>query len=327
MLYKSSKGDLEIATMPLRYASNALAKLKREEPTRAAEIEALEDHCAALQLGGDDDNPRAVMGDNKPPEETPVTGFDKFEARAKAADDAVIEPKWDAVKIHMDDLLTEARNWADGDGIDTQDKADAVGKLRQLLQDAANLADTARFAEKAPFDKQVAEIQDRYNAYIAPMKNKTPGSVSKAVTALGNLINGWLNKLDAEKKAREDAARKIADEAAAKALEAHKAAAISTDLDAIDEATALMDAADNAARELRSVEREKVQVQGAFRAVGLRSYWRAELIEGQGGVALKHYAQTHPERVKAFLQSLADQDVVNGARAIPGFNIIEDKRV
>jgi hypothetical protein len=309
MLYKSSKGDLEIATMPLRYANNALAKLRRDEPARAAEIEALEAHVASLELGGDEPNPRAVVGDNNPPAEAPA------------------DPKWDTVKIHMDDLLTEARNWADGAAINNQDQADSVGKLRQLLQDAANLADATRIAEKAPLDKQIAEIQDRYNAYIAPMKNKAPGSVSKAVTALGTLISGWLNKLDAEKKEREDAARKIAEDAAAKALEAHKAAATSTDLDAIDEATALLDAADDAAKALRSVEREKVQVKGEFRAIGLRSYWRAELIDGQGGVALKHYAQTHPERVKAFLQSLADEDVGNGARAIPGFNVIEDKRV
>ncbi len=309
MFYKSSKGDLEIAKMPLRYANNALAKLKREEPGRASEIEALEAHVASLELSGDDTNPRAVIGGNRPPEETPV------------------DPKWDAVKVRMDDLLTEARNWADGDEIDNQTKADAVGRLRQLLQDAATLADSARVAEKAPLDKQITEIQDRYNAYIAPMKNKVPGSVSKAITALGNLISAWLNKLDAEKKGREDEARKIANEAAAKALDAHQAAATSTDLDAIDEATALMDAADDAAKALRSVEREKVQVQGAFRAIGLRSHWRAELIDGQGGMALKHYAQTAPERVKAFLQSLADEDVSNGVRAIPGFNITDGKRV
>lgn len=44
--YASSKGPMEIASMPLRYAQNALAKLQREreDDTRDAEIEALLAH-------------------------------------------------------------------------------------------------------------------------------------------------------------------------------------------------------------------------------------------------------------------------------------------
>lgn len=131
--------------MPLRYASNALAKLRREAPERTAEIDALAAHCAKLEAD-QDENPRAVIGGNNPPEETP---------------EAVGVPKWDAVKIHMDDLLTEAANWADGVEIINQDQADTVGKLKQDLTDAANLADTARVAEKKPLDDQITEIQDR----------------------------------------------------------------------------------------------------------------------------------------------------------------------
>lgn len=315
MLYNSSKGEVEISTMPLSYAKNALNKLRRTEPERAAEIEALAAHVEGLEAAavGETLNPRAVVGGNNPPPDETVT--------------ETVTPQWETVKIQMDDLLTEARNWADGAEIANQDQADAVGKLRQLLQDAASLADTARVAEKKPFDEKIAEIQDRYNAYIAPMKNKHPGSVSKAVTALGNVLSVWLNKLDAEKREREAAARAEADAAAAKAIEARKALEASTDLAASDEAAALLDAAEDAAKALRSVERERVQAKGEFRAIGLRSYWRAAPIEGEGGKALVYYAKRCPERVKAFLQMLADEDVHAGAREIPGFNIIEEKKV
>lgn len=315
MLYQSSKGEVEISTMPLSYAKNALNKLLRTEPERKAEIDALDAHVAKLSAEAEEAalNPRAVVGGNNPPPDEAVT--------------VSVTPSWDAVKIQMDDLLTEAANWADGVALVNQDQADKVGALRQLLQDAANLADQARVAEKAPLDKLIADIQDRYNEYIAPMKNKHPGKVSKSVAALGNLLSAWLNKLADEKREREDAARKIAEEAAAAAVEARKALETSTDLAASDEAAALLDAAEDAAKALRSVEREKVQAKGEFRAIGLRSYWRAVPIEGEGGKALVHYAKRHPERVKALLQTMADEDVAAGIRAIPGFEVREERRV
>lgn len=48
--YNGSKGPMEIAAMPLRYANNALTKLRymREDDSRDAEIEALAAHVAKL---------------------------------------------------------------------------------------------------------------------------------------------------------------------------------------------------------------------------------------------------------------------------------------
>lgn len=309
MKYLSSKGAVEISTMPLRYASNALAKLRRDNPERKEEIEAIAAHVAALEAAGGDENPRVAIGDNNPPAE-PAAPM-----------------SWDAVKVHMDDLLDEARNWADGAAILNQTQADEVGKLRQLLQDSAKLADDARVVEKAPLDKQIADIQDRYNVYIAPMKNKAPGSVSKSVAALGNMLSVWLNKLEADKRERERIAREEAEALAAKAIAARKELESATDLAASDEAADLLDQAEEAAKALRTIEREKVQAKGEFRAIGLRSKWSAVLRPGEGGLALKHYSQRHPERVKAFLQMLADEDVAAGVRSIPGFDVNEERKV
>lgn len=311
MMYQSSKGPVEISSMPLPYAKNALAKLRRSEPERAAEIEAIAAHVSALEAEApeDSENPRVAIGGNEPP----------------AGEE--IKPEWEAVKVHMDDLLIEAANWADGVKIASQDQADAVGTLRQRLQDAANLADRARVAEKEPLDTAISEIQDRYNTYIAPLKNKKPGTVSKAITALGNLLGEWLRKLEDEKNERERKAREAAEQAQAEALAARQEAKQSDDLSKMDAADDLLAAAEEAARELRSVEREKVQAKGEFRAVGLRSRWSAVLIAGEGGKALMHYAKAKPERVKAFLQQLADEDVRAGLRSIPGFNVKEERLV
>lgn len=311
-IYNSSSGPVEIGTMPLSHAKNARNKLVRNEPERTAEIAALEQHIAALEAGAMAENPRAVAGGNNPPPDEP---------------EPKLIPTWTGVQIQMDDLLTEAANWADGTPIANQEQADAVARLRQLLQDAAKLADEARVAEKAPHDKIIDEIQKRYNRYIAPMQNKHPGTVSLAVKALGNTLSVWLNKLAEEKRQREDAARKKAEEAAAAAQEARKALETTTDLVESDEAAALLDAAEDAAKELRAVEREKVQAKGEFRATGLRSTWTGKLIDGQGGTVLSYYAKRYPERVKAFLQTMIDEDVKAGVRSIPGVAITEEKHV
>lgn len=47
--HSSSRGPVEIASMPLRHARNARAKLQREEPWRLDEIEALSAHVARLE--------------------------------------------------------------------------------------------------------------------------------------------------------------------------------------------------------------------------------------------------------------------------------------
>lgn len=307
MKYLSSKGAVEIDTMPYPYASNALKKLRRESPERKEEIDALAKRVADLEAA-QEENPRAVPGDNNPPEE------------------AKIEMRWDALKLHMDDLLEEVRGIT-GIEITDQRQADDVGKLLRDVQEAANLADQAREAEKAPYDLAAKEIQDRYNEYIAPLKNKKPGTMRKAERALKNQSEAWLKKVEDEKAAKVEAARVAAEKAEEEARAAHQVAHASDDLEEIDAAEELIAAADSAARDLRRIEKEKTQIRGDYRAIGLRSYWRAERIEGEGGKSLSHYARTQPQRVIAFIQMLADEDVKAGIRAIPGFNVIEEKRV
>lgn len=306
MLYNSSKGPVEISTMPYPYAKNALAKLRSNSPERSAEISALDKHIQDLEIDGDA-NPRAVQGGNNPPEE--------------------IKPDWEAVKVHMDDLLAEARNWADGEEIDNQEKADSVASLRQLLQAAANLADKARVAEKKPFDEQIAAIQDRYNEYIAPLKNKKPGSIPKAAQVLGNLLAPWLKKLEDEQHEQEKIARDLAEKASQESLAAREAARKSDDLSAMDAADELLEVAEEAAKTLRIVENSKPQTMGALRAQGLRSKWIAIITNRRD--ALLHYIKEQPEAFDALIQQLADKDARQAQTRgdIPGVQWKEERVV
>jgi hypothetical protein len=315
MLYQSSKGPVEISTMPLSYAKNALNKLRRSEPERAAEIEALDTYVSELEatataksLAGP-----APIGDNGgPPLVEPVTTTD---------------PKgWDAIKTHLDDLLLEAGNWADGVEIVNQQQADTVARLKQDLQDGASLAETARVGEKKPLDEKIAEIQDRYNEYIAPLKNKKPGIVSKSTAALNNLLTAWLNKLDAEKRDRERVAAAAAQAAAAEAIAARTEAKETTDIQVMDRADDMLAQAEALLRQAKGVSNEKVQAQGSVRAIGLRSYWSAEITDTRA--AMLHYIGTHRAEFDALVQRLADADARNEAtrRTIPGVHFKEDRR-
>ncbi len=298
--YLSSKGPVVIATMPGRYAANALARLEREAPERAEEIKALREHLDNLP----DDVPMVAKDDNAPSE--PVLG-------------------WEAVKLDMDDLLDQVQG-VTGIEIKDQTQADTIAKLLRDVQKSAKAADEARIAEKKPFDDAADEVQTRFNAYIAPIKNKKPGSMSKAEQALKNQMAAWLRKLDDEKRERERIAKAKADALEEEARQAHLAAKVSDDLDVIEAAEALMEAAQDAGKELKQVARESsaVKVEGA-RAVGLRSKWVAVLDKGGGSKALMHYAKAQPDLVIAFLQGLADKDVAAGVRMLPGFTIKEER--
>ena len=312
-IYNSSRGPVAIASMNGKHAATAAAKLRREAPDRIAEIEALEIHAASC----------AIMAEGSAEPAAPV-------ATAPSIGDNGGPPLltgWEAVKINLDDLLTEAGNWADGVEIISQEQADEVGRLRGMLQQAMAAAETARVAEKKPLDEAIAEIQDRYNAYIAPLKNKTPGKASKAVAALGNILTGWLAKLENERRAREAAAAAEAAQAAAAALAARQEAKATTDLAVMDKADDLLANAEDMIRAAKGVAREKVQAGGGdgLRVQSLRTYWRAEITHRTE--ALKHYLKRNPDEFVALIQRLADADARGTRAPVPGVMFHEEKKV
>ena len=334
MLYKSSKGDREISEMPLPYAKNALGKLMREDPSRKAEIDALQDHVDKLtaEVEVTEANPRAMIGGNMPPE--PITGFDKFEARA-AEIAATTDGGRPAIDAHVDDLLTEAANWADGVAVADQAQADTVGRLHRMLQQAASLVDDAATKEKKPHNDALTEIGTWQNGYTAKGLKKTPdGKLTKAIGATGNLSSAWLRKLDTDRQSREKIAADLAHKAAQEAIALREEAKTTTDI-------AVMDRAEDALAEARSliglatsIGKDRVRVGGGdgFRAMTLRSTWTAHIDTKVGGwgAAYAHY-KTDPDFMAEFhalIQRWADRDCrIEAARVrgIPGFNIVEEK--
>ncbi|WP_300573479.1 hypothetical protein [Phenylobacterium sp.] len=311
--YQSSKGPLEIASMPGPYLANALAKLEREnDPARADELAAMRDRMAALDAEREEENPRVHLGANNPPEETPP---------------ATVAPTaegFEAIKVNIEDLLVEARNWADGVAVENQAQADEIARLIEDLRDAEGAADEARKAEVKPLDDARDAIQTRYNLYIAPLKNKKPGKVPLAVSALKTTLDAWLIKLDDERRERAAVAKAKADKLAEEAAAAMRAS-VPEDFGAREAAEEKVAEAQAAATVAKQISTARVHAHGGNRAIGLRTHWVPALATPKD--ALIHYLNTRPDDIKAFLLELAVKDVAEGKRAIPGFTITEERKV
>ena len=224
---------------------------------------------------------------------------------------------FEAVKVHIEDLYLEARNWLDGAGIKSDEEAAAIESLLDMIRQAEKTADEARKEEARPCDEGKAEVQARYAPLIGSNKS-VKGMTVRAIEACKAAIAPWRQeqeriRLEAAKKAREEADRKAA-EAAASATFARAA----DDLAARERAERAMTEAEQAARAANRADK------AATTNTGLRSYFRPELTDGVA--AARHYWAFNREACEAFFLSLARTDVQNGKRTLPGFNVIEERR-
>jgi hypothetical protein len=230
---------------------------------------------------------------------------------------------FDLISETADDLLTEARAWADGQPVETQAQADDVSRLIEALAQIAKAADDARKDENKPHDDAKAAVQAKFAPLFADPKTKTPGKVFKARAALKATLQPYLAKLEAEKREAERIAREAADQAARDAAEAMRAAS-AADLGAREEAEAKVAEAEAAERAAKAAASDKAHATGGSRAMGLRSVWKATVTDAHA--AAGHYWRTNPEAFASVLQRLADDDVRSGKRSgIPGVEISETR--
>ena len=306
-VYISSKGEaMQIASMPYPYLCSALAKLERDQPGRADEIQAMRDEVAKRDL---EHAEATANGSNMPPE--------SVERVRPAPIDPPTDEGFEAVKVHVEDLLLEARNWADGVIVETADQAEAVDSLIDQIRQSEKLAERWRVAAKKPLDDQIAVIQDKFNAYFAPLKNKKPGAASLAINALLKTVEPYRLKVLREK---EEAARKLRDEAIAKQLAAQQAAQAANQA-SIDE----REAVEAKIKEAAQITRQATSAAKSLNVgTGLRTYFIPEITDYFA--ALEHYSANRSDEFEALILKLAKQDIDQGKRQLPGVNVKEDQR-
>ncbi|SFB52539.1 hypothetical protein SAMN03159496_04661 [Rhizobium sp. NFR07] len=221
------------------------------------------------------------------------------------------QPPYIAIFTEIDDLYEEAKNWADGEAISSQEMHDAIEKLYDGLHEAGKKADALRVEDKKPLDDQVAAVQSRYNPYIQPKK----GKVDLAKSTLGALLAPWRKKVADEKAA--EAAKQAAEAAAAKEAAEAAIRSSSGNLAAREEAEELL--ADAKKMERGAKRADKAATTGT----GLRSVWSAEIADEEA--ALEWAYTLAPVEFMALALSLANERVRAGARELPGFRVVEEK--
>ena len=249
-----------------------------------------------------DMNPRAVMGANFPPPFDPAVVQEHDEAAARFAD---VAGQW----LDRGDLTAEE---------DAQKLTDFIAGARGRKK----LADAARADAKRPHDDAGKAVQ----AAFAPILTKLDAAVAKVQP----LLTKWL---EAKEAARKKEAARLAEEARLAREEAARLAAQAAarnDVSGEIDAEAAMKAAADAEKAAARMERASDKVSsatGGTKAAGLRTYWRAELVNRGAGIMRYRDA---PE-LAALLVTLAERD----ARAkgfdpetmtIPGFNLIAERR-
>lgn len=227
---------------------------------------------------------------------------------------------FDAHRINLDDLLVEARNWADGEPASTQEQVDEIARLIDGLNTGAKAMEAERVKEKKPHDEAVKEIQDRYNVYLAPLSNKTvKGKVPLAIDALNAAKRPFLIAEEAKLEAARKAAREEAEAAAQAAAEAARQAN-SADLEAREALDAKIKAAEEAQRAAKIAENAKAHAHGGGRAQGLRTRTVAEIADLNA--AVRHYWTLDAEPFRELVQRLADADARQNRRGAEGKGVI-----
>jgi len=222
----------------------------------------------------------------------------------------IIDPT-DAFK-KIDDLYEEAKNFADGEPINSPEMAEAITALFEGLHEAGKEAEELRVAEKRPLDKAIDAIQRVYNPYVQPKR----GKVALGKEALGALLTAWRTE---QARLKEEAARKAREEADALTASAQqKMRASSGNLAEREEAEDTLALAKEADRFARRTER------AATTGTGLRTVWLTTLVDGEA--ALSWAYEQAPERFTALVQQMAEEAVRSGARSVPGFKVEEGKK-
>lgn len=227
---------------------------------------------------------------------------------------------FDEVKEKISGLYEEAKNWLDGDPIANQAQADEVQKLLRLIQSAEKEADEARKLEAKPYDDAKAEIQSRYNMLIGNTK-AVKGLTVLAIDACKKALAPWLMRVEEENRRKAEEARR---EAEAKAAEARAAMQARQTLEDAERAEELARAAKEAEAAARRASNEKASAKGAGRAVSLRTYYVAELVDENAFA--KWVWQNQRNELSSFLSSLAQRLVDGKFRDLPGVEVREDRR-
>lgn len=217
---------------------------------------------------------------------------------------------FEEVERDITDLYDEARLWLDGKPIASQDQADGLSNLLNMIRAARKKADELRVTEKKPHDDAAAAVQARFKPLLS--------SADLAADACKKALAPWLAKVEEEQQAAAAAARAEAEHTAMLAQEAFQSTDV-TNLADRARAEQLSSVAKRAERQARRAEKVTPQAGNIGRTVALRTTYQGAIVNETEVAA--HYWRTDRVSMLNHIQTLVDQDVRAGVRQIPGVRI------
>lgn len=209
-----------------------------------------------------------------------------------------------AFGLHIDELFSLLSDTLAGGEVDSDDKEAAIDGLMDDFRKAAKDADKARADEKKP----ILEAGKAVDAKWRPITEKADRGVSACKEALTPYRV-------AKQRAKDEAARKAREEAAAKEMAAQEALRQSDDLEARFQAEKELEQAQKLAAVANKIDRS---------ATGLRTTWEAEIADKKA--ALLFYLNKFPDEFLNLIQTFADRDARGARPAVPGVIYHERKK-
>lgn len=212
-------------------------------------------------------------------------------------------PAYEAFSLHIEELFALVSDTTAGAAVENDEQDAALDALLDDLRKAKKDANAERAAEKKPHDDAGNAVQAKWKPLI--------DRCDMGMTEIKNLLTPYRN---AKQRAKDEAAQRAREEAAAKEQAAREAIQASDDL---EERFA-------AEEQFKQAQKLKAVANKIDRApTGLRTSYRARVINYKA--LLKHYMERRPRDVMAWLAEQAERDVRAGERVIPGVEVVEER--
>lgn len=221
-------------------------------------------------------------------------------------------PAFDAYSMALEDAYSTAKDYLDGQPLENQGQADAVGRIVSEVKRIKRDAEAARAEEKAPYLQACRDVDGKWK----PLTDRADTIIKAAQAPLTAYLNALAEEQrQAELKAREEAAVR-----AQEALQAQREAEGS--VEAVERAKALQKEADAAAKDAAKLGKAKAHVEGVDRAIGLRTYTVATVTDHRA--LLEHVMRHDPEPLKAWLEEYARRAL---PMQLPGVEVSTERKV
>ncbi len=171
-------------------------------------------------------------------------------------------PRQEAFMMALEEVRVEAGNFLDGEPIENQGQADAVGMIMASARDIKRDADKARKEDKQPHLEAGKAVDAAYKPVIV--------KADDILKAAQQPLSVWLAKIEREQELERQKAREEAQRKEQEAIEGQRKA--QGDIEAVEAARAKQKEAEAAQKLVRKAEKAKPNVAGSARSIGLRTH-------------------------------------------------------